>query len=456
MRISMAIAVALVATSALARADGPVKFEAPQGKWRSSQGAGGVTTFAAAGKRATARIALHPPEPAGEGAAQFARELAQNPPQDLSDRSEVQTFTSPDGRAVVAVDGKDASSHGPARRCWVFDHGQRVLAELVAGDAAEFKRREQAYMTFVASIRIEAGAAPAKVESKGKPSPVDATLTFTAPPGWKRIDVANAVWLAAPADKSGAAYILLTPAERLKGDFQAWYEHKLLPGPGVEILGRGQAQRQQVSTGYEVIRQRLTLQVRGKEYHEQDVLAAHKGGAAMLVALDATSPAELQARQAEFHSFLQGVDIKPELVGELPAPPAAAGRFPQVELPAGWTLSSQAPGWRTYSAPGSSAQGYVVILVAEVTRGGDPYRILQETRRGLGLTVQRPPETVPLADGRKVIRTSDPLAGPVPATQTVVVARQGREVVVILRANRADLLEAQQATFDDLVGALRL
>lgn len=466
LRIGVALAVWLFAFSALARAG--LKFDPPEGNWQASQEADGQTLFAAQGKRASAKIALHPAEPAPEGAAQFARELAQSKSPEFTERSEVQTFTSPDGRAVVAVDGRMNAGKSPARQCWIFDHGQRVLAEYSAGNEGEFKRREGAFMAFVASVKVEPDASQPAPSVSTRPQPaapagVDATLTFQAPSGWKRTDVANAVWLAAPVGADHlASYILLTPAEKLSGDFGAWYEHKLVPGPGVAILSRGKLEKSQIAPGWEAIRQRLSLQIRGRERHEQDVLAIHKGAAVALVALDAASDAALQAREPEFQNFLRGLDIRPDLTGPLPqvqVQPASAqpqAAFPNLNLPSGWTLTSQTPAWRTYSAPGSNAQGYAIVLVSQVTAAGDAQKTLDETRKGLGLAGPRGGELVPLADGRKVFRATDPLSGPVPATQTIVLSRDKRQVILIYRANRNDLFSTQQATFDKVVGGLQL
>src|SRR5947209_19405787 len=113
---------------AVAIAAPQVKYDPPQGAWKSATDASGLTLFTLQSKKARATIALHVPEPAPEGAAEFARQLGESPSPDIVDRSEVQTFTSPDGRAVVAVDGKaNTPSRSPGRQCWVFHNGMRVL-----------------------------------------------------------------------------------------------------------------------------------------------------------------------------------------------------------------------------------------------------------------------------------------------------------------------------------------
>ncbi|MBS2033000.1 MAG: hypothetical protein JST54_34325 [Deltaproteobacteria bacterium] len=477
-RCALVFTALLVAAPALARPQ--VKYESLSGSWKAATDDSGTTVFSLQTKKAHATVALHAAEPAPEGAAEFARQLAATPSPDFVDRSEVQTFTSPDGRAVVAVDGRaNTPAKSPGRQCWVFHNGFRVLVQYAAGDAAEFKREEAVFMGFVASIRIEADAnpplavlsttptpapnpTPAPEPQKPGPATVDSTLKFALPAGWTRLDVANAVWLRAPASSDGSStYIMLTPADKPGADFASWLERKLTPGPGMRITSRGAEEKQHGANGLEFTKLNLTLEVRGKEHHEQEVIAAHKGTGAVLVALDSTSSAGLSAHHAEFRAFLTGLEINSELTGEASAaaPEASSASpplgFPNLALPGGWTLSGDDHNWRTYAAPGSSAKTYCVMLVSQVTASADPTRSLNDMRRALGEGSPRTPETLTLPGGARLYRVVDG-AGRTLSTETTVITANGKQVLLILRAGDRQLLEAQRPGFEQIASNVRL
>jgi len=445
-----------------------VSFQPPAGKWRASTDGAGNTTFHLKKK---AHIVLHAPEPSPEDAAAFKQGLEQSPPADLSNPGEVQLFTSPDGRAVVALDGT-AEEAQPTRRCWVFHRGQRVLVELTARDDAEFKRAEAGFMGVVASIKVVLGpaATPQITASQGPDfspagatgvgsgpaasaaSTVASTLHFAVPTGWTRTDVANAVWLSAPGTAAGTTYVLLTPAERLSGDFGAWFQHRLVPPPGMEILSRGEVQHVAGPRGGEVIRQRLTVRVRG-EKHEQLAVAEHRGAAAVLVALDAPSPEELTAHQPVFRALLAGLAIDPALAAVAPSSGAAVGAFPSLDG-AGWSLTRSNPTWRSYRPP----TGACTLAVSQVTPARDALDSLNTMRRSMGFTEAIRAESMALPGGAQVLRVVDPdspnsFSNPV---ETAVLSSNGKQVFFVLRAPNPSALRATQREFERLLGLVHL
>ena len=473
-RCAMVVAALLVAAPALARPQ--VKYEPLSGNWKAATDDSGTTIFSLTTKKAHATVALHAAEPAPEGAPAFAKQLAATPSPDFVDRSEVQTFTSPDGRAVVAVDGHASTpAKQPGRQCWIFHNGFRVLAQYAAGDAVEFKREEAAFMSFVSSIRIEGDSAPSGTLAtaqkpdlttppppKPVPATVDSTLRFQVPNGWTRLDVANAAWLRAPAGADGATtYIMLTPADQVGADFNAWMERKLTPGAGMRILSRGGEEKQQGANGMDLTKLTLSLEVRGREHHEQEVIVARKGGGAVVIALDSTNATGLSAHRAEFRAFLTTLDISPDLTGEVSgsAPVEASASVPQgypnLSLPGGWTLSGDDHNWRTYAAPGSSPSSYCVMLVSQVTASADPARSLNDMRKALGSGSPRMPETLTLPGGARLYRVVDG-SGRTLSTETTVITANGKQVLLILRAGDRQLLEAQRPGFEQIASGVRL
>ena len=449
----------LAAASALGRP--AATYDKPEGAWKEAADANGVV-FTLQGKKARATITLHLPDPAPEGAAEFARQLSANPGPDLVDRSEVQTFkSSTDDREVVAVDGKLNPSRAPARHCWVFDRGQRVFAEYVAGDLAEFKRHEAAFMAFVSQVKVPPEAPPATANPPvavnppaAAPSPVDATLRFTLPSGWTRTDSGGVTWLRAPSNGATSTFILVTPAEKLSGDFGTWVERKLSPGPGVKIISHGPADRRQASATHEDLNEHLVLEVRAGERHEQQVAALRRGQAVVLVALDSTSPSALAAQDATFRTFLAGLQIRSELSGEAAPVVSAPQGFPTLVLPAGWALASDDHNWRTYRTAAATATSTNVMLVSQVVGLADPARAINDARRSLGYGTARTPEVLPVTSGAQLFRVVDP-SGPL-ATETVVLAGSGKQLLLIMRAQTPALLESQRAAFEQVVAGVKL
>ena len=84
-RCALVFTALLVAAPALARPQ--VKYESLSGSWKASTDDSGTTVFSLQTKKAHASVALHAAEPAPEGAAEFARQLAATPSPDFVDRS---------------------------------------------------------------------------------------------------------------------------------------------------------------------------------------------------------------------------------------------------------------------------------------------------------------------------------------------------------------------------------
>jgi len=474
----------------------PLKFDAPKGWWHKSDPSGASVFLHKRRKgRQSTTIKLGQLQRATGTPTDFAQQIAQSPSSEFSNPSEVQIFTSPDKRSVVAVDGTLADDgHSLGRQCWVFEHGMRVLAELLAPDESSFKDAEATFMTFVASVRITAPSASAPAQppqprpevgprapSAPQPTPqptVESTLTFAPPPDWSRAVVGSAVWYQAPGDPSAPTYIMVTPAEVLHSDFPTWFEHRLRPSAGMKIIERGESKASHSSSGYQLIRVRQVLSFHGVR-HEQSVLAAHLGRAAVLVALDAPSVAALKAHDDDFTSFLATLDIVPSLTGvasapaaappATSAPPAASpseptstvasagpGGFPGVEPPPGWTLTHSDQAWRTYAQPDAGEGGYLTMLVSQITGGADPAGSLARLRASLGIPGKRHPERVSLPSGAVLYRTVDPAVGQVPITEVVVLSDQGRQVLLMLRSSDATRFNAARPAFEAAVERVHL
>lgn len=447
-------------------------FTAPGGRWKPMKAASGEKLFRLGNK---ALISVGEAEPSGD-AAEFQQQVSQSGAADLSDRGEVQRFTHPDGRQVVSLDGQ-GEGRRVVRRCWLFENGQRVKVELSAVDAQAFHRAEAQFMSLLASIHlaaepstppvhVAAGEAQAPVHlGAASAGSVDATLQYTVPPGWKRIDAQNAVWLEAPGGIAGKTYVMLTPAERIGGDFEGWYARRTAPSPELQVVSKGALLRNDLPGADQSFRQRLTLRVRGAEVHQQEVVAEHIGHSAVVVALDAPNLAALAAHGAAFARLLESLSIKGETRAAAPthveasapgnsaAPvhvqPTALGAYPSFAAQ-GWSLASDDAHWRTYKS------GAAKMLVSRATHANNPAQSLNAMRASMGFINAYTPEQFPLGNGTRMLRIVDAPRGAAPATETVLLVGDGKQVFFVLSAGSMGALNGSREAFERLLSSVEL